>query len=95
MRKLNRQLERVMFRVLKALRWQMTVRTCQGDETSRGSHQVDLYQHLASLASKSPAEEVLDELSHGQPMSRGETETRVVETGDEGRCGMLLGQIAP
>lgn len=57
---------------------------------------MDLYQHLAKLARTCPAvEEFVDESSHGARVSGGETETRVVETGDEGRCGMLLGQIAP
>ena len=57
--------------------------------------EVDLYRHLAE-----PSNVEIAPLPQGHGVSvtsdRGvETITKVVETGDEGRGGLLLGQIVP
>lgn len=57
-----------------------------------GSGWMDLYQLLADtpqIGAPAPTE------APTTRAGRHETETRVVETGDEGRSGLLLHQIAP
>jgi hypothetical protein len=57
---------------------------------------VDLYRHLAKPLHVGSAALSLERQPSSVALEAGpETITKVVETGDEGRCGLLLGQIAP
>jgi hypothetical protein len=56
---------------------------------------VDLYSHLAQPVDLQSVAASPQQQSSVEPGRRPDTITKVVETGDEGRAGLLFGQIAP